>query len=272
MSKNKHRVNFIAEIGENHMGDMVLAKEMIVEAALAGANIVKFQSYSKDTFRSTDPEYSWFQKVSLSDEDHFLLKKCADENNVEFMSAPFDMNRAIFLCEALDLKRIKVASGKMNDKKLLTYLNENCDEVFLSTGMANLKEIKESLGYLKKVKVNILHCVSQYPLEYKNANLNAIKTLINEFPNQNIGYSDHTCGVLASLVSIILGATIIEKHFTLNKNYKEGTDHILSATPDELKKIIDTTKEISELLGDGVKAPRECEIKIVEFVRNRFVG
>jgi N,N'-diacetyllegionaminate synthase len=272
MTKTKNKIDIIAEIGENHMGNMNLAKDMIKQAAMAGANIVKFQSYSKDTFQKSDPEYNWFQKVSLSDEDHFMLQKCAKDNNVEFMSAPFDMDRAVFLCETLGLSRLKVASGKMNDKNLLVYLNSHCKEVFLSTGMANLKEIKESLIYLKNIKVNILHCVSQYPLEYKNANLNAIKTLIKEFPNLNIGYSDHTDGIIAPIVAVVLGAVIIEKHFTLDKNFPEGTDHVLSATPKELKKIVDSIKEISELLGDGVKEPRQCEVEIIDFVRSRFVG
>ena len=272
MIQSERKVIIIAEIGENHMGNMDLAEEMIKEAALAGAQIVKFQSYRKETFLTSDPEYSWFQKVSLSDEDHFMLQKCANNNNVEFMSAPFDMNRAIFLCETLGLRRLKVASGKMNDRDLLGYLNNHCEEIFLSTGMANLVEIRESLSYLKKVKVNLLHCVSQYPLENKNANLKAINTLIKEFPNLDIGYSDHTCGILAPIVALTLGAVVIEKHFTLDKNFPEGTDHVLSATPEELKEIVDSAKEISKLLGDGTKEPRQCELEIVDFVRSRFVG
>ena len=116
-----------------------------------------------------------------------------------------------------------------------------------------------------------LKCTSSYPADPSSSNLRSIELLRKKFKCE-IGLSDHTKGIGAAVASVAFGATIIEKHFTLNKNYKEGTDHILSATPDELKKIIDTTKEISELLGDGIKAPRECEIEIVEFVRNRFVG
>ena len=272
MIQSERKVIIIAEIGENHMGNMDLAKEMIKEAALAGADIVKFQSYRKETFLPSDPEYSWLQKVSLSEEDHFMLQKYANNNNVEFMSAPFDMNRASFLCETMGLRKLKVASGKMKDKDMLVYLDNHCDEIFLSTGMANLKEIRESLSYLKNVKVNLLHCVSQYPLENKNANLKAINTLKKEFSNLTIGYSDHTCGTLASIVAITLGALVLEKHFTLDKNFPEGTDHVLSATPEELKEIVDSAKEISKLLGDGTKEPRQCELEIVDFVRSRFVG
>lgn len=268
--KKEDRVIIIAEIGENHMGDMDLARKMIEEAAKAGADIIKFQSFTPKTFKKDDPEYEWFKKVSLTDADHFMLKKYTEENGSEFMSSPFDMERARFLCQELKLRKIKVASGKMTDINILSYLNRNCEEIFLSTGMANVKEIKDSLRVLDKVKVNLLHCVTQYPVQNADANLLAIRTLKQEFPGLTVGYSDHTIGTLAPLIAVALGAGVIEKHFTLDKSF-QGTDHILSVTPDELKKLIQDVREIGLLLGDGKKVPRRCEEDIKEFIRTRFL-
>jgi N,N'-diacetyllegionaminate synthase len=266
----KRKTIVIAEIGENHMGDMDLAKKMIEEAAKAGADIIKFQSYTPKTFKEDDPEYEWFKKVPLTDAAHFMLKEYTEEKGSEFMSSPFDMERARFLCEELKLRKIKVASGKMADVNMLSYLNHNCEEIFLSTGMANLKEIKDSLRVLDKVKVNLLHCVTQYPVKNADANLLAIRTLKHEFPELTVGYSDHTIGTLAPLVAVALGAEVIEKHFTLDKSL-QGTDHILSVTPDELRKLIQDIRELRLLLGDGRKVPRRCEEHIKEFVRARFL-
>ncbi len=271
IKRQEKKVIFIAEIGENHMGDMGLARRLIKQAAEAGADFVKFQSYRPENFKRDDPEYEWFKKVSLSDEDHFMLKRYAQRQNIEFMSSPFSLERAKFLCEELKLKKIKVASGKMIDKGLLTYLNKNCKEVFLSTGMATINEIKSALSLLDKVKVYLLHCVTQYPLQNQDANLLAISTLKKCFPSLTVGYSDHTIGNLALLVAVSLGAQVVEKHVTLDNALKEGTDHILSVTPLELKKIIKDIKTVKDLLGDGEKIPRACEKRIKEFVRNRFI-
>ncbi|MBD3379363.1 MAG: N-acetylneuraminate synthase [Candidatus Omnitrophica bacterium] len=264
------QVTIIAEIGENHIGSMDLAEKMIFSAAEAGADIVKFQSYRPENFKQDDPEYDWFEKVSLTDEDHFELKKRADEAGVEFMSAPFSRERARFLCEELGLKKIKVASGMMTDRSLLSYLNGACEEVYLSTGMATLKEIRGSLALLDKVKVSLLHCVTQYPLKDEDANLLAVGTLKQEFGDLTVGYSDHTVGTLACLVAVSLGARIIEKHFTLDKNAPEGTDHVLSATPVEFGAMVRQIRSIPPLMGDGEKVPRACEEEIKDFVRNRF--
>lgn len=268
--KKEERVIIVAEIGENHMGNIDLAKKMIEEAAKAGADIIKFQSYTPKTFKKDDPEYEWFKKVALTDADHFMLKEYTEGNGSEFMSSPFDMERAVFLCEELKLRKIKVASGKMTDINMLSYLNHNCEEIFLSTGMANVKEIKDSLKVLDKVKVNLLHCVTQYPVQNADANLLAIRTLKQEFPELTVGYSDHTIGTLAPLIAVALGAEIIEKHFTLDKSLP-GTDHVLSVTPDELEKLIKDIREVGLLLGDGRKVAQRCEEDIKEFVRTRFL-
>ncbi|MDD4979787.1 MAG: N-acetylneuraminate synthase family protein [Candidatus Omnitrophica bacterium] len=266
------KVIVIAEIGENHLGDIGLAKRMIKEAASAGADYVKFQSYKPENFSKDDPEYGWFKRVHISDEAHFSLKEYAQMCRVKFLSSPFSLERARFLCEGLGLKEIKIASGMMLNLSLLDYVNEHADTVFLSTGMANITEIKKSLSHLNKVrKCYILHCVTQYPCKDMEANVSAVRTLQKEFPEYEIGYSDHTIGELACLIAVALGARVIEKHFTFDKACKDGTDHILSVTPSELKSLISNITITQQLLGDENKVPRRSEEEIKEFVRNRFI-
>lgn len=262
-------VLIVAEIGENHMGDLAVAKKMIAEAAKTGANIVKFQSYLASEVADTDPEKEWFAKVQLSDEAHYELKKYAEQHSVEFLSSPFSLNRAKLLCEGLGLKKIKIASSEMLNFPLLDYVNERAETVFLSTGMATLDEIKEALSHLSNVNCYLMHCTTQYPTKPEDANLRAIATLKTTFPRCHIGYSDHTIGIQAALAAVALGAEVVEKHFTLDKNLP-GTDHILSADPDELRQLIKGTREVEALLGDYEKKPTEGEAKIKSFVRSRF--
>lgn len=261
----------IAEIGENHLGDMNIARELIIKAAEAGADYAKFQSYIPDNFRKDDPEYDWFKKVSLSDEAHFMLKECAGKYGIKFLSAPFSLERAKFLCEDLGLKEIKIASAMLLNFSVLDYVNEYAEIVFLSTGMATIPEIKQALSHLDKVKkCYILHCVTQYPCKDEEANLLAIQVLQEEFSGYSIGYSDHTVGCLAPIVAVSLGARVIEKHFTFDKNAKEGTDHIISAEPKELKEMIKGIRKIMLLLGEKTKEATVGECGIKDFVRNRF--
>ena len=263
------KVLLIAEIGENHIGKIHFSKKMILQAKSAGADFVKFQSYNSDCLKPNDPEYKWFKKVSLSNKDHIDLKKFSEKNKIKFFSSPFSIERAKFLCEELKLKNIKIASCKMADINLLKYLNKNCKTIFLSTGASNIKEIKRSVKTLSNVDVKILHCVSEYPLNPKNANLRAIQLLKEKFPDHEIGYSDHTIGNLACYTAMSLGATIIEKHFTLNKKLT-GTDHILSSTKKEFKELRDFSNNIQLLLGKKQKIPTKKEKKIKFFLRNRF--
>ena len=158
----------------------------------------------------------------------------------------------------------------MYEKNFLKYLNKKCKKIYLSTGMSNLNEIKKSLSCLTNPEVVIMHCVSEYPLAFKNANLLAIKVLKKKFPNYEIGYSDHSIGIMACQVAVSLGATVIEKHFTLNKRFK-GTDHILSADPKELNLLSNNIRNILDLLGKEIKKPSQKEIKIKSFMKHRFI-
>lgn len=267
----KNRVTIIAEIGENHIGKIDLAKRMIKDAAIAGADMVKFQSYLGKDFKDDDPEKEWFRKVELSNESHLELKKCAEENGVEFLSSPFSLERAKFLCENLGLKKIKIASGMMLNIKVLDYLNFiGIDTVFVSTGMADIEEIKSAVNHLRNIpNIYLLHCITQYPCKDNEVNLQAIITLKKEF-NLPIGYSDHTFGMDACLAAVALGAVVIEKHFTFDKQCREGTDHEMSLEFIEFKKMIQSIRRIEIMLGDGQKIPSVGEKKIINFVRNRF--
>jgi sialic acid synthase SpsE len=263
------KIILIAEIGENHLGKINYAKKMIRYAKYSRADYVKFQSYNEKCLTKNDPEYEWFKRVSLSNKDHYELQNYSRKQKIKFMSSPFSLERAEFLCERLKMKEIKVASAKITDLRLLRYLNKKCNKVYLSTGLSNINEIKKSLKVLSNVGVNILHCVSEYPLKYQNANLLAIKHLKEKFPNYTIGYSDHTIGNIAVLTAVALGATVIEKHFTLNKKF-EGTDHILSASRKDLLEIRNSIDNIAKLLGNEKKTLTKKEKKILKFVRNRF--
>lgn len=260
----------IAEIGENHGGDWDLARRMVVLAAQAGADVVKFQSYRGRDVSEQDPEREWFTRVELSDDLHRELKGLAVQQGVGFLSSPFTVERARFLCEKLGLRAIKIASSEMLNRPLLAYVNRHADTVYLSTGMATLEEIGQALGWLDEVdEVVILHCVTQYPLGDSEANLRSITALQEAFPDRVIGYSDHTVGVVAPVAAAALGARVIEKHFTLDKSLP-GTDHVLSATPEEFRTMVEQIRRVEELLGETRKLPTAGELKIRDFVRSRF--
>lgn len=259
----------IAEIGENHIGKMDLAKQMIEAAAKAGADAVKFQSFKGDDVPATDPEKEWFYKVELSDVQHHELKKTAEDNGIEFLSAPFSVERARFLCEGLRLKTIKVASSQIVNEALLSYVNSRAKTVYLSTGIATIKEIQKALRLLSKVKrIYLLHCVSEYPVPKEHANLLVIPTLRKRF-NLPVGYSDHTLGITAPIAAVALGAVVVEKHFTLDK-YLPGTDHVLSADPKELRDMVTAIREVEAMLGSPEKRMTPGELKNKEGMRTRF--
>ena len=260
----------IAEIGENHIGDWDMARKMVVAAAEAGADIVKFQSYLGADVADDDPEREWFSKVQLPNVLHFELKTLAERLGVEFLSSPFSLNRARFLVEELGLQKIKVASSEMLNLALLDYLNTHVDTVFLSTGLATLDEVKKATMHLLDVEdLYILQCTTQYPCQLEEANIGVIATLRATFPNYHIGFSDHTIGIQAPVIAVALGAEVIEKHFTLDKSLP-GTDHILSVTPEELRTMVHQIRDTELLLGSHDKNPTAGEANIIEFVRSRF--
>ncbi len=263
-------IRVIAEAGENHVGDMGRAVEMVHAAASSGADFVKFQSYSVDDLApGTDADTrEWVRRVQLSVDDHYLLSEAAGAAGITFLSTAVNVRWATFLQE-MGCKSVKLASLSLTNEALMMFVAERFDEVFISTGMGDEEEVGKALIMLgSKPRVTVLHCVSEYPLPDARASLFSIPYLRERF-GLPTGYSDHTIGVIACIAATALGAELIEKHFTLDKTL-EGTDHILSADPAELAQIAYGCKRVAVQLGAGGKAPTEKELKGRQMMRSLF--
>jgi N-acetylneuraminate synthase/sialic acid synthase len=264
----------IAEIGHNHQGNLKVALDMIKSAANCGVNAVKFQKrdnktlytkamYNKpydneNSFGLTYGEHREF--IEFGWDEYVTLKKCAEENGVEFMCTAFDFNSVDFL-EKLGITSYKVASGDITNTPLLKYIAKLKKPIFLSTGGATLEEIHIAYDSIRKHhdKLCLLHTTCTYPTDYVDLNLAAIQTLKKEFPDTVIGYSGHDNGILAAVIAYMLGATVVEKHFTINRSWK-GTDHKFSLEPDGLRKQVRDLHRVNISMGDGKKILREIEI------------
>lgn len=278
----------IAELGSNHNGDMELAKQMIVQAKEAGADCVKFQSWSKDTiFAREKYEDNYFiaddyrdrtdftlekivEEYSISSNELLEMKKFADEVGIDCSSTPFSKNEADFLVDKLKSPFIKVASMDLNNHPFLDYLARKSLPMIISTGLSELHEIDKAVRVIENAgnsNICILHCVSTYPPVDTDVNLNNIKTLMNSYPDYPVGFSDHTIGTEIPLASVALGVSLIEKHFTLDKNM-EGWDHKVSATKDELESIVSGAKRINDALGSFRVSAPESDEKKAEFRRS----
>lgn len=263
----------IAEIGHNHQGNLDMAKKMIKAAAAMGASAVKFQKrdnitlytkamYSKpydneNSYGSTYGEHREFLEFGMP--EYVALKKCADENDVELMSTAFDEKSVDFL-EELGISSYKIASGDLTNTPLLEYIARRGKPVFVSTGAGSLEEIRIAYKAITHHhdQVCLLHCTAGYPTEYENLNLRAIVTLKEAFPEAVIGYSGHDIGILAPVIAYMLGATVIEKHFTLNRAWK-GTDHKFSLEPTGMHKMVRDLHRVDISLGDGIKVVQDFE-------------
>jgi sialic acid synthase SpsE len=259
----------IAEIGSNHNGKMELAKKLILQAKQAGADCVKFQSWSKDSIfsrKTYDDNYfvaddyrnrtdynleQIVEEYSISEEELLEMKVYADELGIDCTSTPFSMKEADFLVNKLNSPFIKVASMDLNNIPFLEYLAKKGLPIIISTGLSELYEIDKAIRVIEATgnkQIIILHCVSIYPPKDNQVNLNNILTLQRQYPNYPIGFSDHTLGVSIPLASVALGVCLIEKHFTLDKNM-EGWDHKVSANFEEMSTIVQESKRIIEAMG-----------------------
>lgn len=263
----------IAEIGNNHQGDVKVAMKMIKMAAGMGVNVVKFQKrdnkslytkamYNKpydneNSYGATYGEHREFLEFGW--DEYVELKKCAEDNDVEFMATAFDFKSVEFL-EKLGVTSYKAASGDLTTIPLLTHIAKLGKPMFVSTAAAALDEVRMAHDAIRKHndKLCLLHCTAGYPTEYEDLNLNAIAALKKEFPDVVIGYSGHDYGILAPVVAYMLGATVVEKHFTLNRAWK-GTDHRFSLEPTGLYKMIRDLRRVDSSLGDGRKIVRDFE-------------
>ena len=280
-------VFIIAEIGVNHNGDLLLAKKMILEAKKAGVDAVKFQSFKADKLVAKDAkkadyqvkntgkqesQYDMIKKLELSEEDHIYLKKICDDEGIMFLSSPFDEESAKLLL-SLGIDTVKIPSGEITNLPYLEKIGSLYKNIILSTGMSNLDEIKEAIKVLNKnndKNITVLHCNTEYPTPMEDVNLLAIKTMEKEL-NLPIGYSDHTDGIEVSIGAVALGATVIEKHFTLDKTL-EGPDHKASLEPKELKMLVDGIRNIEKALGNGIKVPSSSEKKNIPIARKSIVA
>jgi len=250
---------------------MDLARKLIVAAKEAGAHCVKFQSWSKDSiFSKKTYEDNYFiaddyrnrtdytlesivDAYSISEEELLSMKKFADELGIDCASTPFSKKEVDFLVDVMQAPYIKVASMDLNNYPFLDYIARKGKPVVISTGLSELYEIDKAIRTIEEAgntDIVILHCVSIYPPKNEDVHLNNIDTLRTLYPNYPIGFSDHTLGFEVPLASVVKGACVIEKHFTLDKNM-EGWDHKVSATPDEMKIIVAGSKKINESLGSN---------------------
>jgi len=277
----------IAEAGVNHNGDINLAKKMIEKASEAGADIVKFQTftpelviskfaskaeYQKNTTGTDESQLDMVRRYYLNNDEHYELVAHAKKCGIEFLSTPFDLVSVSFLKE-LDLSYWKIPSGEITNLPYLIEIAKTGKPVIMSSGMCTMEEVKSSLDVLKEHgagEVIVLHCNTEYPTPFEDANLRAILTLRDEL-GVRTGYSDHTPGIEASVAATALGAVVIEKHFTLDRNM-EGPDHKASLEPDELISMVQAIRNVEKGLGTGIKTPSPSERKNIDIARKSIVA
>jgi N,N'-diacetyllegionaminate synthase len=278
------QVFVVAEIGINHDGSVSQAEKLIDAAADAGADAVKFQSFradhllipSRDRYaqqtEGAESAYQMLRRCELSWEDQERLKKHADKRDILFMSTPFDEESADFL-DSLDVPVFKIASSDITHVPLLRHVASKGKPVFLSTGMSFLSEVADAIWTLRSAgakEILLMHCVSTYPAVPQHMNLRALQTLQSYF-ELPVGLSDHSEGILLPLVSVALGAVVIEKHFTIDKN-APGPDHKASMDPADLKMLIKSLRDVEASLGDGRKRPSDIEEESRLFSRRSIVA
>tara|TARA_B110000114_G_C15083091_1_gene394980 strand:- start:1653 stop:2657 length:1005 start_codon:yes stop_codon:yes gene_type:complete len=281
----------IAEAGVNHNGDIETAKRLIDAAADSGVDYIKFQTFKADKIatknakkadyqiknqdKSDDSQFNMLKKLELTEKDHYKLIEHCKKNKIKFMSSAFDIE-GLKLLNKLNLDFFKIPSGEITNYPYLNEISKFNKKVILSTGMSNINEIKAALDILisKKVSLNqitVLHCNTEYPTCFNDVNLNAMINIKNTF-NVNIGYSDHTLGIEVPIAAIALGARVIEKHFTLDRNMP-GPDHAASLNPIELKSMVKSIRNIENALsGTGLKTPSNNELKNIIPARKSIVA
>lgn len=295
----------IAEAGVNHNGNLELAKKLVDAAYEAGVDAVKFQTFKSEEIVTPEAEqakyqtentgkkesqYEMLKRLELSYDNFRELKEYCDKVGIMFLSTPHSCKDDVDLVAEL-CKAIKVGSGDLTNLPILKYMAKKNLPIILSTGMANMEEIKEGVEAVLPInkQLILLHCTTNYPTALNEVNLKAMEAMEKEF-NLPVGYSDHTEGIKVSLGAAALGACMIEKHFTLDRNM-EGPDHKASLEPDELKQLVDEIREIearmangesrktilgeldiAEVLGDGVKKPTPSELEVAKIARKSIVA
>ena len=281
------RTLIIAEAGVNHNGSLNVAKKLAISAKEAGADIVKYQTFNPDALSSKYAEMAQYQKknmgqtksqkemlsrLSLTHDEFIQLARFCDEIGIKFLSTPFDIQSIDFLNE-LGCDIWKIPSGEITNYPYLVHIAETKKKIIMSTGMSTLTEVVSALDILRSngaTDIQLLHCTTQYPTPYSAVNLKAMLTLKSE-TGCEVGYSDHTNGIEIPIAAVAMGAVIIEKHFTLDRNM-EGPDHKASLEPGELKQMVDSIRHIEEALGDGKKKPADIELSNINIARKSIVA
>ena len=248
----------IAEIGENHYGNWTLCHAMVEQAAANGATYAKFQTYTAEEFGRDHQWYDEFKKVEMPTSMHFEMQALCEQLNVGFLSSAFTVGSAGFLIDNMGLDKLKLASSRVTDLKLLDYVNNRANQVktvFLSSGMATLDEMGTAVDHLTAIdKLYLLQCTSQYPTDDENVNLRAMLALHDAFPQHGYGFSDHSRGIDAACAAIAMGAQVIEKHFTFHTALP-GDDHEGALTPETLAELCQRAQRIENMLGSATKGP-----------------
>ena len=282
-------VFIIAEAGVNHNGSLDLAKRLADVAVDAGADAVKFQTfktenlvsrnakkadYQKETTDTSESQFDMIKKLELDMDIHQKLIDHCQENNIMFLSTPFD-NDSVNLLSDLGLQIFKIPSGEITNLPYLRHIGSLDKQVILSTGMSNIQEVEDALTILVgagtlKENITVLHANTMYPTPMEDVNLNAMLTMQREL-GVAVGYSDHTLGIEVDIAAVAMGASVIEKHFTLDKTM-DGPDHKASLEPKELKAMVSAIRNIEKALGGNEKKPSPSEGINIDIVRKSIVA
>ncbi|WP_310594307.1 N-acetylneuraminate synthase [Flavobacterium sp.] len=285
------KVIIIAEAGVNHNGDINLAKQLIDVAVDAGVDYVKFQTFKSESLVSksakkaayqientkdaTENQLQMLKKLELSHQQHIELISYCKQKNISFFSTAFDLESLDYL-KTLGLSMVKIPSGEITNLPYLRKAATLFSEVIISSGMSTIKDINNALNVfiaegIPKNKISILHCNTEYPTPMKDVNLHAMLTIQKEF-EVTIGYSDHTLGIEVPIAAVALGAKVIEKHYTLDRNLP-GPDQLASLEPNELKAMVQAIRNIElAISGNGIKEPSESEMKNIQIARKSIVA
>lgn len=281
------KVYVIAEAGVNHNGQYEIAKSMIYEAAKAGADAVKFQTfkanllvsrkapkaeYQIDATGTNETQLMMLKKLELTEDEFRELANYARKVNIDFISTPFDLESIDFL-KSLNMPYWKIPSGEITNKPYLMEIATTKKPVIISTGMSTMKEIQEALDIFCEYDsgmITVLHCNTQYPTPYEDVNLRAMETLRSHF-GLKVGYSDHTLGIEIPIAAVAMGANVIEKHFTLDRDM-DGPDHKASLQPEELADMVKAIRNVEAALGNGEKKPTPSERANINVARKSIVA
>lgn len=278
----------IAEAGINHNGDMEKAKMLIDSAAECGADAIKFQTHLPEKEMLKEDEtadyvgeslFDLLKRVELSKEDHVVLKEYADSKGILFLSTPFSREASDML-EKIGVPAYKIGSGEMTNLPLLEHIAKKKKPMFISTGMSTLEEIEETINFVKNNNnLVILHCTSTYPTRYEDMNLRVITKLKDKF-KMPVGLSDHSIGICAAFAAVVLGACVIEKHFTIDRNWP-GPDQKASINPSELEELVIGVRAIERALGSTKmviddeapvqKMARESVVSLVNIIKGTVI-